>query len=147
MQSKFIADTLENVLHEVQRPARYVGGEINSIVKEWSSDRVKVALAFPDIYDLGMSNLGLAILYELLNQRDNMLAERVYLPWQDMERVMRREGIPLYSLESYHPIGEFDVLGISLPYEQLYTNTLHLLNMQISRLELQNVFLVTTRLW
>lgn len=129
MQSKFIADTLENVLHEVQRPARYVGGEINSIVKEWSSDRVKVALAFPDIYDLGMSNLGLAILYELLNQRDNMLAERVYLPWQDMERVMRREGIPLYSLESYHPIGEFDVLGISLPYEQLYTNTLHLLNM------------------
>ena len=124
MQSKFIADTLEKVLHEVQRPARYVGGEVNSIVKDWSRSRLKVALAFPDIYDLGMPNLGLAILYELLNQRDDMLAERVYLPWQDMERVMHREGIPLYSLESYHPIDEFDILGVSLPYEQLYTNTL-----------------------
>ena len=129
MQPKFIADTLEKVLHEVQRPARYVGGEVNSIVKEWSSTRIKIALAFPDIYDLGMPNLGLAILYDLINQRDDMLAERVYLPWQDMERVMRREGIPLYSLESYHPVGEFDVLGVSLPYEQLYTNTLHLLEL------------------
>ena len=99
MQPKFIADTLEKVLHEVQRPARYVGGEVNSIVKEWSSTRIKIALAFPDIYDLGMPNLGLAILYDLINQREDMLAERVYLPWQDMERVMRREGIPLYSLE------------------------------------------------
>ncbi len=129
METKFIADTLEKVLHEVQKPARYVGGEVNSIVKEWSRRRLKVALAFPDIYDLGMPNLGLAILYELINQRDDMLAERVYLPWQDMERVMRREGIPLYSLETYHPILEFDVLGISLPYEQLYTNTLHLLDL------------------
>ncbi len=129
MQSKFIADTLEKLLHEVQRPARYVGGEVNSIIKDWSSSRLKVALAFPDIYDLGMPNLGLAILYELINQRDDMLAERVYLPWQDMERVMRREGIPLYSLESYHPIDEFDILGVSLPYEQLYTNTLHLLKL------------------
>ena len=129
MQPKIIADTLETILHEVQRPARYVGGEVNSVVKEWSRNKLKVALAFPDIYDLGMSNLGLAILYELINERDDMLAERVYLPWQDMERVMRREGIPLYSLESYHPIAEFDILGVSLPYEQLYTNTLHLLNM------------------
>ena len=129
MQPKIIADTLEMILHEVQRPARYVGGEVNSVVKEWSCNKLKVALAFPDIYDLGMSNLGLAILYELINERDDMLAERVYLPWQDMERVMRREGIPLYSLESYHPITEFDILGVSLPYEQLYTNTLHLLNM------------------
>ena len=110
MQSKFIADTLENVLHEVQRPARYVGGEINSIVKEWSSDRVKVALAFPDIYDLGMSNLGLAILYELLNQRDNMLAERVYLPWQDMVGTRHRlvHGYDFVDMDIlWHNSGEF----------------------------------------
>ncbi|MBS59744.1 MAG: B12-binding domain-containing radical SAM protein [Anaerolineaceae bacterium] len=129
MQPEFIADKLEKVLHEVQRPARYVGGEVNSIVKEWSSTKLKIALAFPDIYDLGMPNLGLAILYDLINQREDMLAERVYLPWQDMERVMLREDIPLYSLESYHPVGCFDILGVSLPYEQLYTNTLHLLKL------------------
>lgn len=117
---------LEQVLLEVQRPARYVGGEYNSIVKSWTHDRVKVALAFPDIYDLGMSNLGLAILYDLLNTNDDILAERVYLPWSDMEAVMQREGIPLYSLESRRPVSQFDVLGISLPYEQLYTNVLHL---------------------
>ena len=124
-----ISRRLERVLLEVQRPARYIGGEYNSVVKEWTDNQVKVALAFPDIYDLGMSNLGLAILYELLNSREGIAAERVYLPWSDMEAVMKREGIPLFSLESRHPLANFDVLGISLPYEQLYTNVLHLLHL------------------
>ena len=129
MEPKTISQTLDRVLLEVQNPARYVGGEHNSIVKDWTEDRVKVALAFPDIYDLGMSNLGLAILYDLLNKQKDVLAERVYLPWVDMEAVMRREGLPLYSLETRHPVGDFDLLGITLPYEQLYTNTLHLLEL------------------
>lgn len=124
-----ISEVLDRVLLDVQRPARYTGGEYNSITKEWTPERLKVALAFPDIYDLGMPNLGLAILYDLLNARDDMLAERVYLPWTDMESVMRREGIPLFSLETRHPIASFDMLAISLPYEQLYTNTIHLLQL------------------
>lgn len=124
-----IERTLERVLLEVQRPARYVGGEYNSVVKRWTPERAKVALAFPDIYDLGMPNLGLTILYDIVNRRDEMLAERVFVPWTDMGAVMRREGLPLYSLETKHPIVEFDVLGISLAYEQLYTNTLLLFDL------------------
>ncbi len=129
MQPETISAILDRVLLDVQRPARYVGGEYNSIAKDWTPERLKVALAFPDIYDLGMSNLGLAILYGLLNQQDDVIAERVYLPWKDMEMVMRREGLPLYSLESRHPVADFDLLGISLPYERLYTNALHLLHL------------------
>ena len=87
-----ISQTLERVLLDVQRPARYVGGEHNSVVKPWTSERIKVALAFPEIYDLGMPNLGLAIFYDILNSREDMLAERVYLPWVDMEEVMRKVG-------------------------------------------------------
>lgn len=124
-----IEKVLDRVLLEVQRPARYTGGELNSISKEWTPERVKLALAFPDIYDLGMSNLGLAILYDIINKRDDMLAERVYLPWEDMDRVMEREGVPLYALESKHPVVDFDVIGLSLPYEQLYTNVLHLFSL------------------
>ena len=129
MQPGTISAILDHVLLDVQRPARYVGGEYNSIAKDWTPERLKVVLAFPDIYDLGMSNLGLAILYDLLNQQEDVLAERVYLPWTDMEAVMRREALPLYSLESRHPVTDFDLLGISLPYEQLYTNALHLLHL------------------
>ena len=90
---------------------------------------VKVALAFPDIYDLGMSNLGIMILYDQVNQQPDMLAERVFSPWVDMEAIMREQQIPLYSLETKHAIREFDLLGISLPYEQLYTNALNLLDL------------------
>ena len=121
--------TLERVLLEVERPARYIGGEYNSITKQWTAERLKVALCFPDIYDLGTPNLGLATLYQILNRHADLLAERVFLPWVDMEAVMQREGLPLYSLESKHPVQDFDMLGISLPYEQLYTNTLHLLHL------------------
>ena len=124
-----ITDALARVLLEVRQPARYTGGEWNSIVKDWDHSRSRVALAFPDTYELGMSNLGLAILYDTLNKRSDVVAERVYAPWLDMEQVMRREGLPLFSLETRHPITEFDVLGFSLPYEQLYTNVLSMLDL------------------
>jgi radical SAM family uncharacterized protein len=124
-----IEQALERVLLSVEKPGRYVGGEFNSIRKEWRPDQVKIALCFPDIYEIGAPNLGLAIFYDLLNQQSDMLAERVYLPWVDMISVMRREGIPLYSLETKHPIASFDLLGISIPYEQLYTNVLEVLDL------------------
>jgi len=121
--------SVERFLHKVQRPARYVGNEWNSVLKDWQKTPIHVALAFPDIYDLGMSNLGLALLYDQINRHPAMLAERVFLPWVDMEAEMRSRGIPLYSLESKHPVRDFDLLGISLPYEQLYTNVLNLLDL------------------
>jgi radical SAM family uncharacterized protein len=99
---------------------------LNQVVKDWDQVQTKVALIFPDIYDLGMSNLGLAILYEILNNRTDALAERVYSPWIDMEAALREASIPLYSLETKHPIRDFDILALSLPYETLYTNTLNL---------------------
>ena len=123
--------TLDRILAKVQKPARYIGGEYNSIIKDWADPQIlsKVALVFPDVYDLGMSNLGLAILYDLLNKRDDTLAERVYVPWPDMEREMRAAGMPLYALESRRTLQAFDLIGISLPYEQLYTNVLTVLDM------------------
>ncbi len=120
---------LERVLPTVQKPGRYTGGELNQILKDWQSPPLRVALAFPDIYDIGLPNLGLTIFYESLNARSDVLAERVFLPWTDMEMAMRNEGIPLYSLESHHPVTDFDVLAITLPYESLYTNTLNLLDL------------------
>lgn len=129
MQSQHIERKLERHLLQVEKPGRYVGGEYNSIVKDWASTDIKVALAFPDIYDLGMSNLGIMNLYHQVNLQPNMLAERVFSPWLDMEALMRKQGIPLYSLETKHPLREFDLLGISLPYEQLYTNALNLLDL------------------
>ncbi len=124
-----IESALEQVLLEVQKPGRYVGGEFNTVRKDWETTPIRIALCFPDIYEIGMPNLGLAIFYDLINSQPDMLAERVYLPWVDMEAVMRREGIPLYSLESKHPIAEFDLLAITLPYEQLYTNVLQVLDL------------------
>jgi radical SAM family uncharacterized protein len=122
---------LDRILAAVQKPARYTGGEYNSVVKDWSDPKIltKAALAFPDVYDLGMSNLGLAILYDLLNKREDVLAERVYVPWPDMEAKMRAADLPIYALESKHEVRDFDLIGISLPYEQLYTNVLTLLDM------------------
>jgi len=120
---------LDRIFPTVQKPGRYTGGEHNSVVKNWDTIDVKVALAFPDVYDLGMSNLGLAILYDILNKEKDALAERVYVPWPDMEAAMRQAGLPLYSLESHRALRDFDLIGISLPYEQLYTNVLTLLDL------------------
>jgi radical SAM family uncharacterized protein len=120
---------LERLLPTVEKPGRYTGGELNSVVKDWSQISTRVCLAFPDLYDLGMSNLGVAVLYDIVNRQPDLLAERAYCPWTDMEAAMRREGVPLYSLETKHPLAEFDILGLSLPYEQLYSNTLNLLDL------------------
>ncbi len=124
-----IADFLRHALLHVRQPARYIGGEWNSVRKDWHTVRSRVALAFPDIYDLGMSNLGLAILYDTLNKREDVLAERVFLPWVDMETLMREERVPLFSLETRHPVAQFDILGVTIPYEQLYTNVLNMLDL------------------
>ncbi len=124
-----INSKLERILPTVQKPARYVGGELNQVVKNWASIETHIALVFPDIYDIGMSNLGLAILYELINDRPDALAERVYNPWIDMEAELRHAGIPLYSLETTHAVSAFDIVGFSLPYETLYTNMLTVLDL------------------
>ena len=122
-------DTLERILPKVTKPARYTGHEWNSIVKDWGEVETKVALAYPDIYEVGMSNLGLMILYDLLNREGDVLAERTYAPWVDMEEEMRRAGIPLFSLESHRPLRDFDIIGFTLPYELNYTNVLNMLDL------------------
>jgi radical SAM family uncharacterized protein len=122
-------ERLERILPTVRTPGRYVGGEYNSIVKDWDAVSTRVCLAFPDIYDLGMSNLGLMILYDALNSLPDVLAERAFLPWVDMIAAMRETRIPLFSLENKRPLTDFDILGVTLPYEQVYTNLLELLDL------------------
>ncbi len=124
-----IESRLERILLKVEKPGRYVGGEFNRVVKDWEKTLLRVALIFPDIYDIGVSNLGLKIIYDQINQRQDALAERAYAPWGDMEALMRQHGIPLYSLESKRPLAGFDLLGFSLPYETLYTNVLNMLDL------------------
>ena len=127
--SSEIRKQLRRILPRVQKPGRYVGGELNQIVKDWQSVETHFALVFPDIYDIGVPNLGIMILYEILNKRSDVLCERAYLPWLDMEAEMRQASIPLYSLESFHPLREFDILGFTIPYETLYTNVLNVLDL------------------
>jgi radical SAM family uncharacterized protein len=117
------------ILHKVSRPARYTGGEWNSIVKDWEDIPVKIALAYPDTYEVGMSNMAIPILYEILNSQADVLAERVYAPWVDMEATMRQNKIPLFSLESKRPLKDCDIIGFSLGYELTYTNVLNMLDM------------------
>ena len=124
-----IESKLDRILLKVQKPGRYVGGELNSVQKDWDRVQTKVAFVFPDIYDIGVSNVGLKILYDQVNQREDALAERAYSPWTDMEALMRAHGIPLYTLESKQPLACFDLIGFSLPYETLYTNTLNVLDL------------------
>ena len=106
-----------------------MGGEHNQILKDWGSIGTHVCLVFPDIYDIGQPNLGLAILYDILNQQPDILAERAFAPWHDLEAQLREQKIPLFSLESKHPLAQFDIIGISLPYESLYTNALNMLDL------------------
>ncbi len=122
-------DNLTELLLQVQKPARYIGGEWNMVRKEWTDDKVKVLLAFPEVYEVGMSYLGLKILYGILNKRDDCLCERVFSPWADFEEILKKNKMSLFSLESRRPIKEFDVIGISLAYELNYTNALNLLDL------------------
>ena len=124
-----LKEKIEAHLLEVQRPSRYSGGEVGQIMKDKSKIDVRFAFCFPDIYDVGMSHLGMKILYSLMNARENYWCERVFAPWTDMEEIMRREGIPLYALESLDPVGEFDFIGFTLQYEMSYTCILNMLDL------------------
>jgi len=118
---------LNRILARVEKPARYIGGEWNSIVKERAD--VRFALLFPDVYEIGMSHLGSRILYHILNEEDGVACERAFAPWPDLEQVLREEHVPLFSLETKRPLGEFDILGFSLLYEMCYTNILQMLDL------------------
>ena len=120
---------LDPLLNGVSKPARYSGGEWNSIVRPWDDAEIRWALIYPDVYDVGMSNGGLAILYDLLNHTPRTLAERAFAPWPDMEASLRAHGAPLFSLENRRPLGEFDALGFSLSYELTYTNLCNMLDL------------------
>jgi radical SAM superfamily enzyme YgiQ (UPF0313 family) len=120
---------IENVISSVQRPSRYLGNEINVPQKDWANSRVRMVLAFPDVYEVGMSHLGLPLLYDILNQHGWIGAERVFAVWPDMEAALRTAGRPLVSLESGTPLAMFDVVGFSLQYELSYTNVLTMLEL------------------
>ncbi len=121
--------SLERFLLKVQKPGRYTGGELNSVIKDPKNADMRFAFCFPDVYEIGMSHLGMKILYSLLNSREDTRCERVFAPWTDMEEVMRREDIPLYGLESGEPIKDFDFIGFTLQYELCYTNVLNMLDL------------------
>ena len=122
-------EKLERILPTVQKPARYVGGEYNQIVKDRAQVDLRVAFCFPDTYEIGMSNLGMRILYAVTNRMDGVWCERVFAPWGDMEEAMRKNGIPLYALESGDALAEFDVIAFTVGYEMSYTNILNMLRL------------------
>ncbi len=115
--------------HEVTKPARYMGGEFNSVTKPWGSDASRFVMAFPELYDIGMSHLGTKILYAAVNGEDDLLMERCFCPWFDMEEQLRERGLPLLSLESHRPLSDFDVVGFSLQFEMTFTNVLTMLDL------------------
>ena len=127
--SAFIEQKLEELLPTVSKPARYTGGELNSVTKDHSQVEVTWAVGFPDSYEIGMSNLALSIVYHLLNSRPDCVAERVYNPWPDMEQALRDHGVPLYTLETRVPVREYDFLALALSYELSYSNVLSLLDL------------------
>nr|WP_082031058.1 TIGR03960 family B12-binding radical SAM protein [Tessaracoccus massiliensis] len=124
-----VFDRLEPLLARVSKPIQYVGGEHNSVVKDWDSASVRWCLSYPDAYEVGQPNQGVAILYEILNERDWILAERTYSVWPDMEEVLRTHDIPQFTLDAHRPVGMFDVLGVSFSTELGYTNLLNLLDL------------------
>ena len=124
-----MTDTLHRILPQVQKPARYVGGEYNQIVKDKKNVDVRVAFCFPDTYEIGMSNIGLRILYGLMNEMPGVWCERVFAPWGDMEAEMRKHAIPLYALESHDPVKAFDLIAFTIGYEMSYTNILNMLEL------------------
>ena len=124
-----INNRIEKLLSNVQKPGRYVGGEINSIIKQKDEVDVRFAFCFPDIYEVGMSHLGMKILYSQLNQVPFIWCERVFAPWVDMEEQMRQNDVPLYALESGDSIADFDIIGFTLQYELSFTNILNMLDL------------------
>ncbi len=119
----------DEILMKIEKPARYIGNEVNMVVKNPKEVDVRFAMCFPDVYEIGMSHLGIQIIYDMLNKRDDVYCERVYSPWIDLDKVMREEDIPLFAIESQDPVKEFDFLGITLQYEMCYTNILQVLDL------------------
>ena len=119
----------DEILLSVQQPARYIGGEINSVMKDPKKVDIRFAMCFPDVYEIGMSHLGMQILYDMFNRRDDIYCERVFSPWMDLDKLMREQDIPLFALESQDPVRDFDFLGITLQYEMCYTNILQVLEL------------------
>ncbi len=124
-----MTDKLSRILPTVQKPARYTGGEYNEIIKDPASVRVKVAFCFPDTYEIGMSNVGMRILYGVMNNMDGVWCQRVFAPWSDMEKAMREHHIPLWALESRRPVKDFDMIAFTIGYEMSYSNILNMLNL------------------
>ncbi len=124
-----ISKEVQKILPLVQKPGRYTGGELNSVVKDKSKVQLRYAFCFPDSYEIGMSHLGIKILYSAANAREDVWCERVFAPWHDMEKEMRKNNIPLYALESGDPLKDFDLIGFTLQYELCYTNVLNLLDL------------------
>ncbi len=120
---------ISSLLKSVQKPGQYLGNEVNAVHKDFNAQKVRVALIFPDAYEMGMSHMGLKILYEILNSIDGVVAERCFAPLPDMEKILREQNVPLFALESKTPLKEFDIVGISLPYELTYTNALNILDL------------------
>lgn len=119
----------DEILMKIDKPARYIGHELNSVVKDPKKVAVRFAMCFPDVYEIGMSHLGIQILYDMFNRREDVYCERVYSPWPDLHKIMKEENIPLFGLESQEPLKEFDFLGITIQYEMCYTNILQILDL------------------
>ena len=119
----------DEILLNIEKPARYIGGEVNSVMKDKGKVDIRFAMCFPDVYEIGMSHLGIQILYDMFNRREDVWCERVYSPWTDLDKAMREQQIPLFALESQDPVREFDFLGITIQYEMCYTNILQILEL------------------
>lgn len=119
----------DEILLSIDKPARYIGNEINMVVKDPETVAVRFAMCFPDVYEIGMSHLGMQILYDMFNQREDVYCERVFSPWVDLHRIMKEQGIPLFGLESQEPVRNFDFLGITIQYEMCYTNIIQILDL------------------
>src|SRR5487761_1034087 len=129
MPVESVYPALEPLLPRVRKPVQYVGGEVNSVVKDWDSADVRWALLFPDAYEVGLPNQGTQILYEVLNERDGVLAERTYAVWPDLEALMRETGVPQFTVDAHRPVSAFDLLGVSFSTELGYTNLLTALDL------------------
>ena len=124
-----MTDLIQRILPAVQKPARYTGGEYNEIKKDPADVRVRVAYCFPDTYEIGMSNVGMRILYGIMNNMDGVWCERVFAPWGDMEEQMRQHNLPLWALESQDSVKDFDMIAFTIGYEMAYSNILNMLNL------------------
>ena len=119
----------DEILMKIEKPARYIGNEVNAVIKDPNEVDIRFVMCFPDVYEIGMSHLGMQILYHMFNEREDTWCERVFSPWIDLDKLMRQEQIPLFALESQDPIKEFDFLGITIQYEMCYTNILQILDL------------------